>query len=39
MAAESRVNENSVEYSFCLEQVGADGDGTVLQAGIIVLLL
>ena len=39
MAAESRANENTVEYSFCLEQVGASADGTALQAGIIVLLL
>jgi len=39
MAAEQRANENTVEYSFTLEQVGADGNGTALQAGIIVLLL
>lgn len=39
MASEERSGEATVEYSLTLDQTGATGNGTVLQAGIIVLVL
>ena len=39
MATEQRNNEESVEYSFTLQQTGASADGTALQAGIEVEIL
>jgi len=39
MATEQRSNEESVEYSFTLQQTGASADGTALQAAIEVEIL
>jgi hypothetical protein len=39
MQAEERSNESSVEYSLTLQQTDATGNGTVLQAGIVVIVL
>ena len=36
---EDRANEASVEYSLTVQQASATGNGTILQAGIIVLVL
>ena len=38
-AAEGRVNQDTVEYSFTLQQVSATGDATVFQAAIEVEIL
>jgi hypothetical protein len=38
-ATEERANEESVTYSLTLEQAGATGNGTALQAGIEVEVL
>lgn len=39
MACEARSNVATVEYSFTLDQASATGNGTVLQAGILVFVL
>jgi hypothetical protein len=38
MACEDRSNVSTVEYSLTLEQASADGNGTALQAGILVFV-
>ena len=35
MAVDNRANENQVQYSLTLQQAGADGNGSALQAGIV----
>jgi hypothetical protein len=39
MGMEHRTNENAVQYNLAITQNGADGNGTVKQAGIVVIAL
>ena len=39
LVSEDRADQESVEYSLTLQQTAATGNGTVLQAGILVLVL
>jgi len=39
MVSESRADVDSVQYSFTIEQTSATGNGTILQAGIEVMVL
>lgn len=39
MVSETRSDEESVEYSLTLTQAGATGNGTILQAAILVLVI